>query len=260
MNIKFQKYQGAGNDFIIIDNRSHLYEFSSQIVEFLCNRKFGIGADGLMLLEEADGYDFRMRYFNSDGKEASLCGNGSRCIVAFARSLGLIGKTTRFIATDGEHTATIEDDNVCLKMSDVSAIIRTDNYFFMNTGSPHYVQIVDDCFNYDVYNEGRRIRNSACFQPDGTNVNFITPTPQYISVVTYERGVENETLACGTGCVASALAVAHLRNDTKNTYDIRTKGGNLQVSFQRNGEYFHDILLKGPAKFVFQGEISINGL
>lgn len=258
MIIKFQKFQGAGNDFIIIDNRNLLYDFTTQIVERLCHRKFGIGADGLILLENCPDYDFYMRYFNSDGKEASMCGNGGRCIAAFAHQLGLFKETTHFLAVDGSHEAILTPNGIQLKMCNVTEIIIQPDYFFLNTGSPHYVCLVEDAFQTDVFQEGSRIRNLLQFQPEGTNVNFITPTPSYIKVATYERGVEDETLACGTGCVASALATSILRNDNHNTYAIKTKGGNLKVSFKREkGTQFINIWLEGPAEFVFSGEITI---
>lgn len=259
MNIKFHKYQGAGNDFIIIDNRLQLYDLSNTIVKQLCDRKFGIGADGLMLLENCSGYDFRMRYFNSDGKEATLCGNGSRCIIDFAYRLGLFKQTTRFMAVDGEHEGEMIANGVRVKMLDVKKIQISPEFFFMNTGSPHYVTIVPDAFNMNVYEEGKKIRYSSPFQPEGTNVNFITPVSNYIKVATYERGVENETLACGTGCVASALSVAILNQDHINTYIIETKGGQLKVRFERREDNsFSNIWLEGPATYVFSGEIKIS--
>lgn len=258
MIIKFQKFQAAGNDFIIIDNRNLLYDFTTQIVEHLCHRKFGIGADGLMLLESYPGYNFHMRYFNSDGKEASMCGNGGRCIAAFAHRLGLFEKAAHFMAADGPHEVRVTPDSIQLKMCNVTEVIIQPGYYFLNTGSPHYVCLVEDAFRTDVFHTGRQIRNLEQFQPEGTNVNFITLTPSYIKVATYERGVEDETLACGTGCVASALVAGILRNDTLNTYAVKTKGGNLKVSFERHdGSKFTNIWLEGPAELVFSGEITI---
>lgn len=258
MNIKFQKYQGTGNDFIIIDNRQGLYELSRDIVRLLCDRKFGIGADGLMLLEQCEQTDFRMRYFNADGGEATLCGNGSRCIVDFAYRLGLFEQTTRFMAADGEHEGQMTKNGVKVKMHDVKDILVTPEYSYLNTGSPHYVKIVEDAFQIEVVKEGRKIRYSTAFAPEGTNVNFITPTDNYLKVATYERGVENETLACGTGCVASALTLALRNRDTKNVYHIQTKGGKLKVSFERRPDNsFTNIWLEGPAEKVFTGEIEI---
>lgn len=248
MIIKFQKFQGAGNDFIIIDNRNQVYEFTREIVEYFCDRKFGIGADGLMLLETCPGYDFKMRYFNSDGREASLCGNGSRCIVAYAHRLGLFLQTTRFLAADGEHQGEITLQGVRVKMNDVSRITVTPDYFFLDTGSPHYVKVVADAFQTDVVTAGRMIRYAPSFQPGGTNVNFITPTPACIRIATYERGVEDETLACGTGCVAAALSAALLNHDHSGTYTLQTKGGILKVSFKQLADnHFTDIWLEGPA-------------
>lgn len=258
MIINFQKYQGAGNDFIIIDNRTTLYDFPPQIVERLCHRKFGIGADGLMLLEDCRGYDFRMRYFNADGYEASLCGNGSRCIVDFARQLGLFSLSAFFIASDGVHEGEITPKGIRVKMQDVQGITIGKDFYFLNTGSPHYVKLVEDAFQIDVFNAGRTIRYSSSFQPEGTNVNFITPASACIRVATYERGVENETLACGTGCVASALTVAFIENTSSGTYRMETKGGILDVSFRRTAkDIFTDIWLEGPAEKVFSGEIEI---
>jgi len=256
MFIKFQKYQGAGNDFIIIDNRQFQLSLSIETVARLCNRRFGIGADGLMLLEDCPGYDFRMRYFNADGHEASMCGNGGRCITAFAHELGLFRQSTRFIAVDGEHEATMSGPHsVKLKMCDVRGISPRQEGYFLNTGSPHYVKLVEAPFQMNVFEEGKKIRYSSGFMPEGTNVDFIHPTAERIETATYERGVEDETLACGTGCVASALTVALIRNDPQNTYALITKGGLLQVSFKQHPDHsFTDIWLQGPATFVFSGE------
>lgn len=260
MIIKFCKYQGTGNDFIIIDNRHLAYEFSPAIVEQLCHRKFGIGADGFMLLENCEGYDFRMRYFNADGKEATLCGNGARCMVAFAHRLKIFQHTTCFLAADGPHQAEIRHSDIRLKMNDVRQIRQTGNYFFLDTGSPHYVEQVENAFQMNIVEEGRKIRYATIFQPEGTNVNFMTPVDGCLQVATYERGVENETLSCGTGCVAAALSLALLKNDTQNTYTLQTKGGRLKVSFKRQMQGFTDIWLEGPAGYVFSGSISLTNL
>lgn len=258
MIIKFQKYQGAGNDFIIIDNRNKFFDFSPAIVHHFCDRRFGIGADGLMLLENCPNYDFKMRYFNADGQEASLCGNGSRCIIAYAHHLGLFDHQTRFLAVDGEHRGEMTSSGVKVRMNDVNHITVTPDYYYLNTGSPHCVKIVGDAFQTDVFTQGRTIRYSPPFQPEGTNVNFITPTSDFIKIATYERGVENETLACGTGCVASALVAALIRHADHGTYTLQAKGGTLKVSFQRISEqHFTHIWLEGPAEFVFAGEIEI---
>lgn len=259
MNLQFYKYQGAGNDFIVIDNRDKfLNNKNENLVESLCHRRFGIGADGLILLENADGFDFRMVYFNLDGKEASMCGNGGRCIVAFARKLGLIDATTCFIASDGQHEAIIDAEGlVDLHMIDVKKIeILTDGYF-LNTGVPHLVHFVDDLNLIDVNIEGRQLRYDARFQPEGTNVNFVKIEEDHLKVFTYERGVEAETLACGTGITASALSAAVRLNKYEGEYKISAKGGDLSVRFKKENNHFSDIWLKGPAQLVYKGEVEI---
>ncbi len=254
----FYKYQGTGNDFILFDNREGNINCSTEQIAKMCDRHFGIGADGLMLLERADGYDFKMVYYNSDGKESTMCGNGGRCLTAFAKSLGIIGSAARFLATDGEHKATIsEDGEVSLHMQNVAGINMQDGYTIMNTGSPHYVIMVKDVNGVDVFAEGRKIRNQSEFQPDGINVDFVQLHDGKLVVRTYERGVENETLSCGTGVVAAAIAVTAKFMGEFST-DIETPGGDLEVSFIKdNLTSATDIVLTGPAKFVFQGEINI---
>lgn len=256
MNIKFQKYQGAGNDFVIIDNRSRNYDLDTPTIRRLCDRKFGIGADGLMLLENCPDYDFRMRYFNADGREAGLCGNGSRCIVAYASNLGISGLSARFMAADGEHEGQVTTSGIRVRMQDVTSVCTGPDYLFLNTGSPHCVRTVADAFRTDICREGQKIRYAKEFAPEGTNVDFITPTDEYIKIATYEKGVENETLACGTGCVAAALTVAINRHDTQNRYTLLAKGGTLSVSFRKtSGNHFTDIWLEGPAEKVFEGNM-----
>lgn len=258
MQINFTKYQGAGNDFILIDNRKKTFPVDFKSIEQLCDRRFGIGADGLMLLELEDNYDFRMRYFNSDGKEASMCGNGGRCIVAFAKQIGIINNNTKFIAVDGEHLAEIMPQGIKLKMQDVSDIEKGDNYFFMNTGSPHYVKFIDSHDNFDTYKEGYKIRHNERFKEEGTNVNFVSFISEgLINVSTYERGVEDETYACGTGCVASALSTAIKEKKDSGLYNIITKGGDLKVYFEKYENGFKEIFLEGPAQKVFDGCIEI---
>jgi diaminopimelate epimerase len=258
MQINFTKYQGAGNDFILIDNRDKSFPVDYKIIEQLCHRRFGIGADGLMLLEDENDYDFRMRYFNSDGKEASMCGNGGRCIVAFAQQIGIINNDTKFIAVDGEHIAEIKEKGVKLKMQDVSNIETGDNYFFMDTGSPHFVKFIESHENFDTYKEGYDIRYNDRFKEVGTNVNFVSYLSEgLINVSTYERGVEDETYACGTGCVASALSTAIKDNKTSGSYNIKTKGGDIIVYFRKDQEGFKEIYLEGPAKKVFEGSLDI---
>lgn len=260
MIINFHKYQGTGNDFILIDNRSKTIQLTNETVKHLCDRKFGIGADGLMLLEDELSFDFKMVYYNSDGNPSSMCGNGGRCITAFARDLGIVTNKTRFLAVDGAHDAVIlEDGSVSLKMSDVKNIEVGSDFFFLNTGSPHYVKQRSGVKSIDVFNEGRKIRNSDRFAEEGTNVNFIERFDDYLYVRTYERGVENETLSCGTGVTASALAAACLGLSTsKNNCIVKTPGGNLNVKFDKVLENtFYNIWLEGAATFVFKGSIEV---
>jgi diaminopimelate epimerase len=254
----FYKYHGTGNDFILIDNRAGNIALSTQQVAHACHRHFGIGADGLMLLENADGYDFRMVYYNSDGNESTMCGNGGRCLVAFAKHLGIVKDTANFIAIDGGHKATISGDCIIsLHMCDVKDIDIRDQYTLLNTGSPHYVLWVNDVKNTDVFREGRRIRNSSEFQPKGINVNFVERRGDTLSVRTYERGVEDETLSCGTGVTAAAIAATGLNTGTFKTA-IETPGGPLQVAFNKNTPSTAvDVTLIGPAVFVFKGEINL---
>jgi len=259
MQIKFYKYQGTGNDFILMDNRKKEIQLSSEQVKFLCDRRFGIGADGLMLLELEPGVDFKMVYFNSDGHESSMCGNGGRCITAFAKSLGMISDKAKFLAIDGVHEALIHGAKVSLKMNDVKEIEKGDNFFYLNTGSPHYVKFVYDVKNFNVAEEGRKIRNSDRFVAEGTNVNFIEKVEDTLFVRTYERGVENETLSCGTGVTAAALiaAVSGVANG-KNNCSVSTLGGELNVKFEKVLESnFYNIWLEGPAEFVFEGNIEV---
>ncbi len=260
MKIPFTKYHGAGNDFILIDNREETFGLEAKQIEKLCNRHFGIGADGLILLQESEGYDFSMRYFNADGNEASLCGNGGRCIVAFARHLGIIKKETTFWAVDGEHQAMIlssskDIDNIRLKLNDVNDWSHSGNDLIFDTGSPHLIKKVDDVENFDIISEGRQIRYSDRFTDEGINVNFISPGNQHIKIRTYERGVESETLACGTGAVASALAASF--HQYKSPVLLKARGGELKVSYNFDENKFTDIWLEGPAAYVFDGEIKI---
>lgn len=258
MQINFTKYQGAGNDFILVDNREKVFPVDYNLIEKLCDRRFGIGADGLMLLENEEGYDFKMRYFNSDGREASMCGNGGRCIVAFAKQIDIIKEHTRFIAVDGEHLADIMPNGVKLKMMDVSDIEIGEGYFYMNTGSPHYVKFIETHDNFDTYKEGYSIRYNDRFRKEGTNVNFVSDISEgNINVSTYERGVEEETYACGTGCVASALSKAIQEGKDSGKYDIVTKGGDIKVYFIKDESGFKEVYLEGPATRVFDGSIDL---
>lgn len=259
MKQQFFKYQGAGNDFIMIDNRDKKFDGSNEVlIESLCHRRFGVGSDGLILLENAEGYDFRMIYFNSDGREASMCGNGGRCIVAFAKMLGLIDSEAKFIASDGEHDASIDEDNlVDLHMIDVKEISPLIDGYFLNTGVPHLVHFVEDLHVIDIELEGRQLRYDARFQPAGTNVNFVKIDDNQLTVYTYERGVEAETLACGTGIVASALSAAYKEGIDKGEFPVVAKGGNLRVKFEKQNGHFTNIWLKGPAEIVYSGVVEI---
>ncbi|BDS12455.1 diaminopimelate epimerase [Aureispira anguillae] len=263
MQIPFYKYQGTGNDFILIDNRDLILPNLSQaIIEQWCNRKFGIGADGLMLLQKKEGFDFEMVYYNSDGNLGSMCGNGGRCITAFAHFLGVLTTPKAyFYAADGPHHALLNGtDYVELKMGDVSSVAYSPNSIFLDTGSPHHIEFVQQINDIDVYNQGRAIRYNDHYRATGTNVNFVEVTQEnQLTVATYERGVENETLSCGTGVTAAALAY-HLEfslNSPTHPINIQTKGGQLTVRFQYKDQQFYDIWLCGPAIQVFKGHIKL---
>ena len=260
MQIEFYKYQGTGNDFVMIDNRSYFFPKEDiKLIERLCDRRFGIGADGLILLENDSETDFRMVYYNSDGNQSSMCGNGGRCLVAFAKELNVIEDKTTFIATDGLHHATVgEDGIVSLQMIDVDEIQKKDTYTFLNTGSPHHVQIVEDLKSYNVKDNGAAIRYGELYGQKGSNVNFVSKVNDTeFSLRTYERGVEDETLACGTGATAVAIAMNATGQTDKTSININVEGGKLAVSFDKLGEHFTNVFLIGPAKFVFKGSIEI---
>jgi diaminopimelate epimerase len=257
--MQFYKYQGTGNDFIIFDNRDNAIQLSKEKIALLCDRKFGIGADGLMLLQLIDGYDFEMIYFNADGGESTMCGNGGRCLVQFANYIGIKKDAYNFIAIDGDHEATIDDKGwVHLKMKDVNEIIKHHNEFELNTGSPHYIVETNDIKNCNVFEKGKAIRNSKKFVEKGINVNFVEQISNCkIYVRTYERGVENETLSCGTGVTAAAIIYAHNEKGF-NSVDIITLGGNLRVEFDKiEDTTFENVWLCGPANLVFEGNILI---
>ena len=256
--IKFYKYHGTGNDFVLIDNRDENFDGSDEkLIAAICHRRFGVGADGLMLLEESRKGLFAMRYYNSDGREASMCGNGGRCIAAFAADLGVAprGQYFSFTAVDGMHEALVDDNRVTLKMTNVHKIRKEMEGWFLDTGSPHFVLMVDDPYATDVFKEGRRWRNHERFAPEGTNVNFVGPLNNGVVVMrTYERGVEDETWSCGTGAVASAIATHVNNNQVGNQFVMKVPGGQLEVSFvPREDGGFENIWLKGPAQFVFEG-------
>lgn len=262
MRFQFYKYQGAGNDFVIIDNRNNKFDANNEmLVCQLCDRRFGIGADGLMLLENDERYCFRMRYFNSDGREATMCGNGGRCIVAFAHFLGLFDQNVEFIAVDGVHKAVMASgDVVDLEMIDVLGVEKIGADYYLNTGSPHYVSF-RDLEGLDVVEEGRKIRYNERFSEEGTNVNFVSIKGDTLDVLTYERGVEDETLACGTGVTASAISAAIVSNCQCDKFNVNAKGGKLTVRFEKKSDQeFRNVWLKGPAKQVFVGEVDASKL
>jgi diaminopimelate epimerase len=279
MKLPFSKYQGTGNDFVMIDQRQthYLAKSNTALIKQLCDRRFGIGADGLILLENSSdteggqNADFEMIYFNADGSEGSMCGNGGRCLVGFAKALEVFENQCVFNAVDGLHEAKVRADNwVELKMIDVSAVETGKDYYLMNTGSPHFVVFVEDLSDIDVYENGREIRYSERFRTEGVNVNFVEIQKEGsgLTVATYERGVEAETYSCGTGVTAAAIAYAlHKKKiETALKIPILTKGGNLEVHFSQNrasaegnteGVAFTNIWLCGPATPVFQGVIEI---
>jgi diaminopimelate epimerase len=260
MILTFFKYQGTGNDFVILDNRENqIPELTTKQIRKLCDRRFGIGADGLMLLSKKEGYDFEMIYYNADGKESTMCGNGGRCLVKFAWHMGIHKTLYHFLAIDGKHEAEIElNGRVKLKMKDVDKIESHSNYAILNTGSPHYIKYEADVAGVDVVHKGREIRNSKEFVEEGINVNFLQPTDQdSIFVRTYERGVEDETLSCGTGVTAAALVSAHNDNGF-NRVEVKTRGGHLSVEFEKDDDnHFHNIWLCGPAELVYKGMIEL---
>ena len=262
-SLPFYKYQGAGNDFVMIDNRiPALFDFNTpDLIAHLCHRHFGIGADGIILLENDDVADFKMRYFNADGNEGSMCGNGGRCIVAFANDLNIIKKEGSFKATDGIHLFKVLDNHYnAISLIDVTKIERKPNGYFINTGSPHWVEFVPTLDGFDVYNEGKKIRLDPVFGEGGTNVNFLVDSENGLEIATFERGVEGETLACGTGVTASAIAYYLSKGWQVDKFEvsIKAKGGLLHVSFRPNHESefttFTEVWLSGPAKQVFKGE------
>ena len=257
MNVVFYKYQGTGNDFILIDDRQNQFPLGNvALIEHLCHRRFGIGADGLILLRHHSSSDFEMLYHNSDGNIGSMCGNGGRATVQFAHDLGVIGDKTTFMAADGLHEAYIKDHWVHLKMSDVSGVEKNEGFFFMNTGSPHYVAWVQKLDDFQVFEEGKKIRYNDRFRKEGTNVNFMEKDGMVLKVRTYERGVEDETYSFGTGVTACAIAASY--SGSTSPVRIATKGGDLAVSFERTGDAFHNIYLMGPAKRVFEGTVELS--
>jgi diaminopimelate epimerase len=254
MAIEFYKYQGTGNDFIIVDNRLQYFpKNNTKLIALMCDRKFGIGADGLILLENHHSADFNMVYYNSDGNLSSMCGNGGRCITHFANYLGIIENQAVFEAIDGMHESSIDDAIISLRMNDVHQVDLKDDFAFLNTGSPHHVILVDDLSDYDVFQNGRNIRMEM-YGESGANVNFVEKEgPSVFSVRTYERGVEDETLSCGTGVTAVAIGMFETGNTTSEEVILKTPGGELKVRFTKTDNGYTDIYLMGPAVQVYKG-------
>ncbi len=257
MQQNFYKYQGTGNDFVMIDNRLQTFDKKdTKRVAFLCDRRFGIGADGLILLETHPEYDFKMVYYNADGNESTMCGNGGRCLVAFAKDLGVISNKAVFEAIDGVHHATINNGVVNLQMQDVYRIETHKNYVFLDTGSPHHVQFEPQIENFDIKTKGAKIRYGEPYNQAGTNVNFVKKiNDNTFRVRTYERGVEDETLSCGTGATAVALAMHTLKETDKNLVTLQVQGGELKVTFDVADMAYKNVNLIGPATFVYKGTI-----
>lgn len=259
MELPFTKYQGTGNDFIMVDQRSDTYIDPSDtaLIQHLCHRRFGIGADGLILLEKSIHTDFKMIYFNADGRESTMCGNGGRCIVHYAHDLGVFKESCTFEAIDGVHHAFLKDAWVHLQMNDVEEVESANGVYVLDTGSPHYVKVQEEKEHLDIVDYGKSIRYNAIYKEEGINVNLVSRNVEGISVRTYERGVEDETLSCGTGAVASVIA-ADLHFNTVSPVKVRVQGGELEVSYKKEGNKFTKIFLCGPASRVFSGKISID--
>ena len=261
MKFHFNKYQGTGNDFIIFDGIKQAVNLSNSQIKMICDRRFGIGGDGVIILNETQASEFIMVYFNSDGNESTMCGNGGRCLVQFAKRHGYIADKMLFTAVDGLHHASINNDKpieVSLLMNDVSELEVNRDFVYLDTGSPHYVTFTSKINEIDVVKEGRRIRNNDRFKNQGVNVNFVEIINNDLQIRTYERGVEDETLSCGTGVTASVLAAAATgRIKDSHQCNVITPGGNLIVKYERTGKGFKNIYLIGPAIFVFEGDIEL---
>lgn len=259
MVFPFVKYQGTGNDFVIIDNREKDFPKDDvALVAQICDRRFGVGADGLILIEDTDGFNFRMVYFNSDGKEGSMCGNGGRCAVAFSYTHNIAPKKGGFLAVDGEHSYEVGFETVKIRLIDVSEIRQASNAFVMNTGSPHYVYYVENTETTDLLKEAKAIRYNDEFREKGINVNIAEECDGFLKMRTYERGVEDETFSCGTGTVAVALSYAEKRHLEKAEIPIKARGGNLKVYFEKVKNTYTNIWLEGPATKVYTGEINVD--
>lgn len=258
MELNFFKYQGTGNDFVMIDNRQNDISLNQGQIEFLCDRKFGIGADGLILLENHNEYDFRMLYYNSDGRESSMCGNGGRCLTRFAHDLGILKDEYHFMAIDGEHKSKLIEGEISLQMIDVLSIDKSNEDVFLDTGSPHYIVFKEEISEIDLVEAAREIRYSETYEKQGVNVNFVEIAGRAnLSMRTYERGVEDETLSCGTGVTAAVLAANFKGLTRSNQVEVKTKGGTLHLSFTESDGVYRNIWLQGPVEFVFEGKIEI---
>lgn len=259
MILDFYKYQGAGNDFIFVDNRKGSFpKENNDLISRLCDRHFGIGADGLILIQDHDDTDFEMIYFNADSSQ-TMCGNGARCAVAFAKKLNMIEDATQFTAYDGPHGAKINaDKTVSLEMIDVENIDVQKDHVFANTGTVHHIELVDDLENFPVFNTGRKLRYEL-YGEAGSNINFVEQTNENtFRIRTYEKGVEDETLACGTGVTAAAIAMHKIGKTSENSVNLIAEGGNLSVDFQVENGVYREVVLTGPAEFIYQGSIEIS--
>lgn len=260
MTLHFYKYQGTGNDFIVADNRKNELSLTTEQINNLCDRRFGIGADGLMLLNQIAGFDFEMKYYNADGKPGTMCGNGGRCMTKFAYHLGIHRELYRFLASDGVHEAEIDIDGiVSVRMKDVTTFRKFHTDFLVDTGSPHYIKMTTNVMELDVFKKGSEIRHSKEFEEEGINVNFVEQAEEVDKIIvrTYERGVEDETLSCGTGVTAAALVCYHNENGF-NEVEVTTLGGKLSVEFDKTDEYkFENIWLCGPAEKIFEGTVEV---
>jgi len=257
--LPFSKYQATGNDFIMIDNRNKIIsKYDTKLFAQWCHRRFGIGADGLILLENDQMSDFKMVYFNADGNQSTMCGNGGRSIVQFAKQLGIIQNSTTFMAIDGLHEASIHPDGlVQLKMTDVKEVQIQATHCFLNTGSPHHVELTKDVANLDVPKIGAKVRYSGMYGEAGANVNFVEPINENTFILrTYERGVEDETYSCGTGATAAAIAMYHTKQTNQKEIHLKVVGGNLKVQFTPTENGYAQVYLTGPAQKVFDGLIN----
>ena len=255
MKIKFEKYESGGNDFVLIDNRNKLYDLNSDKIKKICTRNFGVGSDGLIILKNSKIADFKMIYYNSDGQSSSLCGNGTRCLFSFTLSLGIIKKTAKIETSEGIYIATISSRNlVSLKMKNIDDVFLFDNKAYLNSGSPHHIEMIEDLNKISVKKLGSSIRFSSRYSPNGTNVNFFNKiNDKKFEIRTYERGVEDETLSCGTGATAVAIAVHAMGLTTQSEITIQTRGGELIISFEVSETGYKNICLEGPTRFVFKG-------